>query len=101
MEKEDILIEARALIAGKDFEGAIEILEEILAEGVDMVALELKGDAYRLSGEPKEAMKCYDRALVINLQHKSIWKSKGIALLAVGRSDEARRSFDKAVNIDP
>ena len=101
MDKADILDAAKVALEEKKYDDAIAILEEILQEGVDLEALEVKGDAFRLMGDPKEAMKCYDRALVIDLHQKSIWKSKGIALLAVGRQDEAGRSFDKCVNIDP
>ena len=100
MDKEQIMNDAREALDAEKFDEAIEIIEEILSEGIDVEALELKGEAYLLKGEPKQAMKCYDRALVVNLNQKGIWKSKGIALLAVGRNDEARRSFDKAIKID-
>ena len=101
MDKAEILDAAREALEEKRYDEAIAIVEEILSEGVDLEALEVKGDAFRLKGEPKEAMKCYDRALVIDLQRKTIWKSKGFALLAAGRQDEALRSFDKCVKIDP
>ena len=91
---------AREALAEGRYDDAIAAADEILDEGMDIDALEVKGEAYRLKGEPKEAMKCYDRALVVNLNKKTIWKGKGICLLAVGRTDEARRSFDRAVKID-
>ncbi|MDP7264810.1 MAG: tetratricopeptide repeat protein, partial [Candidatus Thermoplasmatota archaeon] len=101
MDKTLIMKAAREAIDNKNYDEAIEILEEILQESVDIDALELKGEAFRLKGEPKEAMKCYDRALVVDLNQKAIWKGKGICLLAVGRDNEARRSFDRVVKIDP
>ena len=101
MDKESLLKKAREALENERFDETFEILEEILQEGVDVAALELKGEAFRLQGEPKEAMKCYDRALVVDLNQKAIWKGKGICLMAVGREDEARRSMDRAVKIDP
>ena len=101
MEVEDILEDAEDALELGDYQEAIEILDGILEDGINIKALRIKGDALRLSGDPKESMKCYDRALVVDLNQKDIWRGKGSSLSAIGRNDEALRSFERALKYDP
>ncbi len=50
---------------------------------------------------PKEKMKCYDKALEIDPKYVGAWNNKGSALYELGRYDEAIKSYDRALEIEP
>jgi tetratricopeptide (TPR) repeat protein len=47
-----------------------------------------------------EALTLYSRATELAPGNKYVWSSQGVALLMVGRPDEARASFDRALALD-
>ncbi len=51
-------------------------------------------------GHGHEALTLYTRATEIAPGNKYAWSSRGVALLMVGRPDEARASFDRALALD-
>ncbi|MCI4349682.1 MAG: tetratricopeptide repeat protein, partial [Thermoplasmata archaeon] len=51
-------------------------------------------------GHGHEALTLYKRATELAPSNKYVWSSQGAALLSVGRPDEARASFDRALALD-
>lgn len=67
--------------------------------GVD--ALIDRGIAQYNEGDYEGANNLYDQALGLDSQNYLAWELKGLALRALGKSDEALDSFDRAISIDP
>lgn len=57
--------------------------------------------AYGDSGEYKNAVKLYRKAIKINPNHAQSWNNLGVALEASGHTGEALKSYIKAVQCDP
>ncbi|MCI4352808.1 MAG: tetratricopeptide repeat protein [Thermoplasmata archaeon] len=51
-------------------------------------------------GHGHEALTLYNRATELAPGNKYAWSSRGVALLSVGRPEEARASFDRALALD-
>jgi tetratricopeptide (TPR) repeat protein len=51
-------------------------------------------------GHPNEALALYEHASVVAPANKYAWCSRGLALLATGRPDDARESFDRSLALD-
>ena len=51
-------------------------------------------------GHPNEALAMYDRATQVAPSDKNAWCSRGLALLAIGRAEEAQASFERALALD-
>src|SRR5262245_19056904 len=54
-----------------------------------------------LLGRPQEALPELGRALVISSRDAQAFNNRGVALLALGQGDVARRDFERALSIDP
>ena len=76
-----------------------EATEPTLREAA--MALFNKGVALDALGRGEEALRCYDKALVIDQRFAPTWGNKGIALNLLGRHAEAIACFEKALEIDP
>jgi tetratricopeptide (TPR) repeat protein len=48
-----------------------------------------------------EALKCYDKAIGLDANDKISWNSKGLVLMEMGKYDNAIRSFERALELDP
>jgi tetratricopeptide (TPR) repeat protein len=59
------------------------------------------GNKYLNQGNYTEAIKYYDKALVIDPNYVSVLNSKGVALKNLGNYTEAIKYYDKALAIDP
>ncbi len=51
-------------------------------------------------GHPNEALALYDRATQVAPSDKNAWCSRGLALLAIGRAEDALASFERALALD-
>ncbi len=51
-------------------------------------------------GHSHDALSLYERATELVPGNKYAWSSRGLALLSMGRSDDARASFDRALALD-
>jgi tetratricopeptide (TPR) repeat protein len=51
-------------------------------------------------GHPNEALALYDRATQVAPGDKYGWTSRGLVLLTLGRADDARASFERALALD-
>lgn len=58
-------------------------------------------DLGRGSGTPAQAIVHYDRAIRMDPARPEPYNAKGMALLQEGKTDEARRAFEKAAAADP
>ena len=54
-----------------------------------------------LKGDFDEALSCVDEALKLGQDEAKLWTMKGIFLRKLGRTDEARALFDRALACDP
>ena len=105
---------------------AVELLDKLLAVTPgDAIAWFKKGNSILGLGRVEEAIRCYDCAIVNSHQTNQVWRfsggatkaainavpaeqiiveawnSKGLALKAVGRHDDAIQSYIAALKIDP
>jgi tetratricopeptide (TPR) repeat protein len=46
-------------------------------------------------------LECFDKVLEIDAKYAFAWSNKGVSLLILCRYEEALRSFEKALEIDP
>ncbi len=59
------------------------------------------GEAYRLSGQTREAVACYHRALGLQPRYAEACNNLGVALTDLGESDEAITQLRKALKWKP
>jgi Flp pilus assembly protein TadD len=55
-----------------------------------------KGIALGNQGKYDEAIKCFNEAIRLDPKEVDAWNNKGVALKALGRTDEAGPAFAKA-----
>jgi serine/threonine protein kinase len=60
-----------------------------------------KGASLGVLGRHKEAMRCFDEAVIIDHRNALVWNNRGAALGRLGRHEEAVVCYDKALEIDP
>jgi tetratricopeptide (TPR) repeat protein/tRNA A-37 threonylcarbamoyl transferase component Bud32 len=60
-----------------------------------------KGMSLRNLCRCEEAIRCYDKALELDLRFAAAWSNKGVSLDSLGRYEEAIRCFDKVLELDP
>ncbi|MBI4612650.1 MAG: tetratricopeptide repeat protein, partial [Planctomycetes bacterium] len=78
-----------------DYDRAIAIRPDYAA------AYNNRGNARRAQGDLAGAIVDYDRTIALAAHLWQPWAMRGIALAGLGRRDEARESFDKAVSLCP
>lgn len=79
---------------------AVPAFEE-LAELTDAKECVDIGLAFHDNGRYGDAIKAFDRAIVLNPASVAAWKGKGITLKAQRKYDEAIAAYDKATELDP
>ena len=52
-------------------------------------------------GNFDEALRTFERAVLLDQKDPDLWNLKGIALRSLGRYNEAIESFNKSLEIDP
>ena len=90
---------ARILIEGKDYEGALRVLQGAGATG--MASAEnraLTGAAYQRLGNHRSAMEAYQAALRLSPSTGSSWVGLGISLEALEHPNEAAEAFRRALS---
>ena len=64
-------------------------------------ALLRKGNEFYFKGMLSEAMKYYDKALILNPNHVDSWYRKGNVLMKNGNYDEAIKCYTNTINVNP
>jgi len=81
-------------------EAATALAHAIMIDGTSP-ALHLRaGYVAERMGHPNEALSLYDRATQVAPSDKNAWCSRGLALLAIGRPEDAQASFERALALD-
>jgi tetratricopeptide (TPR) repeat protein len=60
-----------------------------------------KGASFAALKQFKDAIDCYDKAIMIDSQDAYPWNGKGVALLELGQEEAAIKCFDNALAINP
>jgi Flp pilus assembly protein TadD len=93
---------ARQLLAVGRPQDAIGVLGEHLAEHpTDPAALSLLSWAHLRCGEPEDALRAADRALMADPEHHSGWQHRSNALRELGRHPEAVLAAEQCVRLAP
>ncbi|HMG58046.1 MAG TPA: dynamin family protein [Kofleriaceae bacterium] len=97
-EYRDQLDQAQRLLAAGDAAAAIEVLEALLAakpeHGQALIAL---GDARLFARDPVRALAAFERALELRAGDPAALVGHGLALVALGRPEDAITSLGRAV----
>lgn len=92
------LHQARSLLESRDVQGAIEVLEALLAvqpsHGQALIAL---GDARLTTRDPQRAYDAYERALAIRHDDPAALVGSGLALIGLGKFELAVSPLARAV----
>jgi tetratricopeptide (TPR) repeat protein len=48
-----------------------------------------------------EALKAFDKAIMLNPKHEGAWNDRGGVLLRLGKYDEAIQSYDQSIKLAP
>lgn len=59
------------------------------------------GEAYRASGDPANALKCYDNSLSLNEREELVWAMKAKLLMDTGKLEDALKCYDRALYYNP
>lgn len=85
--------------------GDIKKAQSILASLKDVIPrtrfLYFEGMVHDCLGEPEEALKKFNMALVLHLSDPPIWLAKARVLMDLGKLDMARRAADRACRLSP
>ncbi|MBN1540320.1 MAG: tetratricopeptide repeat protein [Candidatus Thermoplasmatota archaeon] len=86
-------------------QGDIKKAQGILATLKDVIPrtrfLYFEGLVHDCLGEPEEALKKFNMALVLHLSDPPIWLAKARVLMDLGKLDMARRAVDRACRLSP
>ena len=93
------------LLREQDYEKALAAADSALSENADDAkVLEYKAIALKKTGQLRDALEYYDKALAINPDSGDTWFNRAICIRAMNdreMHDEASRSYQKAVEADP
>lgn len=78
-----------------DFTAAIKLAPH------DPLPVRARGAVHLGLNNPAEALRDFDAALALEPQHAGTYELRGIALTLLGRTEEARASFSKSVDLAP
>lgn len=94
---EHLLTQARDRFALQDYYGAAHILEDLVAAGHAFADVHhLLGLCRSFLGQHTEALREFDRALVLNERYLEAQIHRGIILSELGRTEEAEAAFRQA-----
>ena len=75
-------------------------LEALLAKGSDSATLRLAlSSRYLDAGDASGAVRHAEAAVRLDPEYSAAWRALGRALVAAGRNDEARASYDRGVEV--
>lgn len=98
----DVCGEAGLLIDSGDFQGALALLDDYLAENPEAArGYYLRGEALNWMGRPERALAEYDQALALDPTLVDAHVARGWALLNQSALDEAQAAFQRALELDP
>ena len=60
-----------------------------------------RGHALMREDKYKDALACFDQALLLDQGSADLWNYKGVALRSLGRYEESVECFNKSLEIDP
>ncbi len=99
---ERLLAAARERFALQDYHGAIHCGEQIIAQGRAFADVHhLLGLSWALLDFPERALAEFDRALALNPRYLEAHIHRGLALVGLGRADEAGEAFRRAGDVTP
>lgn len=99
---ERLLATARERFALQDYHGAIHCGEQIVAQGRAFADVHhLLGLAWALLDFPERALAEFDRAVALNPRYLEAHIHRGLALVGLGRADEAGEAFRRAGEVTP
>lgn len=67
----------------------------------EITDLIIKGGDLSGVGKYGEAIKCYDKAILLGPKWDSAWSGKGNVFFELGKYDEALKCYDEALRLDP
>lgn len=93
---------ALAFTYKKEHDSAIKILEGVVAEmSTHPEIFQLLGNNYSMSGDSENAVKTYDRGLLINPNSGNLYLEKGNIYMMKEAYDEAVLNYKKGVEVAP
>ncbi len=60
-----------------------------------------KGKNFLENGQYDDALRCFEQAIVMNVNDPDLWNFKAVVLRSMGRHEEAIECFNKSLKIDP
>lgn len=60
-----------------------------------------KGNSLMKEDRYKDALACFDQALLLDQNSADLWNYKGVALRSLYRYDESVECFNRSLEIDP
>jgi tetratricopeptide (TPR) repeat protein len=86
------LTSVRAKIKAKDYKGAVDELTPMLQKYQHADVYNLMGFSLRKSGDPKQALTFYRKALDFNPEHKGALEYLGELYVEIGQIDKAKEN---------
>jgi eukaryotic-like serine/threonine-protein kinase len=99
--KGSFLVERPGKNKQQDYKKAIEVCTEALSLKPDFVpALQARGQLYLSSGQFKEALDDFDKAVQVDNQDAKTLVLQGAALAATGQAEKALASIERGIELD-
>ena len=67
----------------------------------EILDLKAKGENFLENGQYDDALRCFEQAIVMNVNDPDLWNFKAVVLRSMGRHEEAIECFNKSLKIDP
>ena len=100
-DKPRVLLAVHSLLQKQQFDDALPILENLLADDPNCAAsLNFMGYIYLSVGKEQVAYQYFRRALQEEPNNKAVWSNFGMSAYELNRDQEALNSFMKAASID-
>jgi len=92
----------RSLIESEKYSDALELLEELQMESPENAEIQnLLGYAYHKSGNIEKSLPAYQRALLLDPEHKGALEYQGELFLTLGQIEKAVDNLDKLKSMCP
>jgi tetratricopeptide (TPR) repeat protein len=88
-------------LQAQDIDLGVEWIARALRQDAKAEYLSTLGSALRRLGRLEEALKAYDKALMLKPEDAELWKDLGKVLMQAKRPGEAALSFQQALKFDP